>query len=130
MTDLFHAIPDSGRVVADGRSPSARPITVLTTLPPEASSAFVKFRSVSVVIVGTPQHVNLLAVSRSDVGSIWDPPAEVPTEIRQLPRLLPAGWSHHATIPAVRYYRTEATQDDELPSHESSKGDQRYSASW
>jgi hypothetical protein len=28
MTDLFLAIPVSGRVVADRRSPSARPITV------------------------------------------------------------------------------------------------------
>ena len=33
MTDLFHAIPVSGRVVADGRSPPIRPITVFTTLP-------------------------------------------------------------------------------------------------
>ena len=81
-----------------------------TTLPPKASSASVKFRSVSVVIVGTPQHVNLLAVSGADCGSMWDPPSEVPTEIQQLPRLLLAGWSHHATIPAVRYYRTGATR--------------------
>jgi len=69
MTDLFLDIPVSGRGCADGRSPSARPITVFDYPSPRLRQirfravAIVQFRSVSVVIVGTPQHVNLLAVS-------------------------------------------------------------------
>ena len=36
---------------------------VFTTLPPDCASAIVMCRSVFVVVVGTPLHVNLLAVS-------------------------------------------------------------------
>jgi hypothetical protein len=36
------------------------------------------YRKARVVIVGTPHHVNLLAASGTDCGSVWDPPSDVP----------------------------------------------------
>ena len=66
LSDLFLAIPVSGRVVADGRSPSARPITCLPSLPWCKRGAY---REVRHVIVGTRS----VAVALLTEGSIWDP---------------------------------------------------------
>jgi hypothetical protein len=133
MTDLFPVIPVSGRVVADRRSSSARSSRgavyqvsrCLTSLPPDCASAIVKLGSVPVVIVGTPLHV--LAVSLLIVEVFGIPSSEVPTEIMQFPHLRSQGVvaSRHSPLVCRRMLELP---DDKLPSHESSKGDQRYSA--
>ena len=79
------------------------------------------------MIVGTPLHVNLLAVSLLIVEVFGIPSSKVPTEIRQSQHLKSRGVVASRHSPFVCRRMLELP-DDKLPCHESSKGDQRYSA--
>jgi hypothetical protein len=119
MPGLCLGYPVSGRVVADRRSPSARPITCLSSFPWRLS---VSYREVRYVIVGTPLRSGGPAYWRKYLGSSRQrfPPKSC------IFRFLPAGWSHRAINPLCigrcEYHRTEL-QDDELPCHEFGKGE-------
>ena len=119
MTDLFLVYAVSGRVVADRRSPSARPITCLPSLPWRKRGLY---REVRHVIVGTPLRSGVPAYRRKYLGS---PRQRFPPKSCSF-RFLPAGWSHRAIDPLCiarcEYHRTEL-QDDELPCHEFGKGE-------
>jgi hypothetical protein len=98
-----------------------------TTHPPDCASTIVKFRSVSVVTVGTPLHVDLLAVSLL----VWKhlrPPVRDPHHHLTAPAPPTSGVVTSRHTPAVLGFIARKPPDGKLPSHESSKGDQRYSS--
>ena len=72
---------------------------LFTTIPLDCAGAIVQFRFVSAVTVGTQLHVNLLAVSLLVWKYFRTPRQGSPPPSGKLPRLLPAGWSHDATLP-------------------------------
>jgi hypothetical protein len=98
-----------------------------TTPPPDCASAIVKFRSVSVVTVGTPLHVNMLAVSLL-VWKYLGPPVRDPHHHPAAPAPPTSGVVASRQSPALLGIIARKPQDGKLPSRESSKGDQRYSA--
>jgi hypothetical protein len=82
---------------------------------------------VSVVIVGTPLHVNLLAVSLL-VLKYLGPPVRNPHHHPAAPTVPMSGVVASRHTPAVLGIIARKPPYGKLPSHESSKGVQRYSA--
>jgi hypothetical protein len=118
MTDLFMLFLLARGALGMGALRQPGLSRFFTNPPLDCASTIVKFRSVSDVTVGTPLQVNLLAVSLLVLKYLGRPVRDPVSGV--------VASRHTPAVLGIIIARKP--QDGKLPSHESSEGDQRYSA--